>query len=136
MAAVTDFHSRGQPVPDQYIDLLSQEVAQEEEQGDARRAEIAPSTVSRMQRHSVERERTPVKQQALNRYELRMFLKFWDGRIKIYLKKLDQLQWLFSIECYENDYVKLVGRDWGRSGCGQFQGPIQEGLSKSIKHFS
>jgi hypothetical protein len=67
MAAVTDFHSRGQPVPDQYIDLLSQEVAREEEQGAAGRAEIAPSTVARLQRHSVERERTPVKPQGLDR---------------------------------------------------------------------
>ncbi|XP_023701628.1 uncharacterized protein LOC111861362 isoform X4 [Cryptotermes secundus] len=66
MAAVTDFHNRGQPVPDQYIDLLSQEVAREEEQGVAGRAEIAPTTVSRMQRRSVERERTPVKQQVLD----------------------------------------------------------------------
>jgi hypothetical protein len=83
MAAVTDFHSRGQPVPDQYIDLLSQEVAREEEQGDAGRAEIAPSAVSRMPRRSVERERTPIKQQVLDRYEFHHVFK---------IKTLDQLQ--------------------------------------------
>lgn len=97
MAAVTDFHNRGQPVPDQYIDLLSQEVAREEQQGDAGRAEIAPSTVSRMQRRSVERERTPVKQQVLDRYEFHHGFKFWDGWIIIYLKALDQLQWLLTL---------------------------------------
>jgi hypothetical protein len=75
MSAVTEFHSRGQPVPDQYIDLLSQEVAREEEQGDAGRAEIAPSPISRVQRHSIERERTPVKQQILDRYEFHHVIK-------------------------------------------------------------
>jgi hypothetical protein len=82
MAAVTDFHSRGQPVPDQYIDLLSQEVAREEEQGDAGRAENAPSAVSKMLRRSVERERTPIKQQVLDRYELHHVFK---------IKTLDQI---------------------------------------------
>jgi hypothetical protein len=79
MAAVTDFHSRGQPVPDQYIDLLSQEVAREEEQGAAGRAESTTSAVARLQRDSVERERTPVKPQVLDRYEFVTFLNFWDG---------------------------------------------------------
>jgi hypothetical protein len=91
MAAVTDFHSRGQTVPDQYIDLLSQEVAREEEQGEAGRAEIAPSATARLQRHSVERERTPVRQQVLDRYEVHHAFETL-GRIVIYLKAFDQLQ--------------------------------------------
>jgi hypothetical protein len=69
LAAVTDFHSRGQPVPDLYIELLSQEAAREEGSGDSGRAETQPSAISRVQRHSLERERTPVKQQEHERYE-------------------------------------------------------------------
>lgn len=68
LAAVTDFHNRGQPVPDQYIDLLSQEAAREEGQGDGGKTEIPQCTTSGVQRRSVERERTPVKQQVLDRY--------------------------------------------------------------------
>jgi hypothetical protein len=69
LAAVTDFHSHGQPVPDQYIDLLSQEAAREEGTGDDGRAGMQPSTALRLQRHSVERERSPVKPQVHDRYE-------------------------------------------------------------------
>lgn len=69
LAAVTECHSRGQPVPDQYIELLSQEVARDEG-SDAGRGETQLSAVSRVQRHSMERERTPVKQQVYDRYKL------------------------------------------------------------------
>lgn len=68
LAAVTDFHNSGQPIPDQYIDLLSQEAAREEGQGDGGKAEILQCTTSGVQRQSVERERTPVKQQVHDRY--------------------------------------------------------------------
>ncbi|XP_069679370.1 pericentriolar material 1 protein-like isoform X2 [Periplaneta americana] len=60
LAAVSDFHNRGQPVPDQYIDLLSQEAAREDAAtSDSRRSET-PS--SKTQRRSSDRERTPVRQ--------------------------------------------------------------------------
>jgi len=68
LAAVTDFHNIGQPVPDHYIEILSQEAAREEGQGDGGKAGILQCTTSGVQRHSVERERTPVKQQVHDRY--------------------------------------------------------------------
>jgi hypothetical protein len=48
--------------------MLSQEAAREEGQGDGGKAEILRCTTSGVQRHSVERERTPVKQQVHDRY--------------------------------------------------------------------
>jgi hypothetical protein len=74
LAAVTECHSRGQPVPDQYIEVLSQEVAREEG-SDAGRGETQLSAVSRVQRHSVERERTPVKQQVYDRYNYELYFQ-------------------------------------------------------------
>jgi hypothetical protein len=48
--------------------MLSQEAAREEGQGDGGKGEILQCTTSGVQRLSVERERTPVKQQVHDRY--------------------------------------------------------------------
>ena len=65
LAAVSDFHNNGQPVPDQYLELLSQEAVKEESSVDLSKTDRQQSC---SQRQSMQRERTPVRQQIQDKY--------------------------------------------------------------------